>query len=40
VDEDVALFGLIPAAIGVASLIAWFVESRKDGHGNARSPDA
>jgi cadmium resistance protein CadD (predicted permease) len=28
-DEDVALFGLVPAAIGVASLVAWFVESRK-----------
>ncbi|HEU5467669.1 MAG TPA: DUF6249 domain-containing protein [Steroidobacteraceae bacterium] len=27
-DEDVALFGLIPAAIGLASLIAWLVEAR------------
>lgn len=25
---DVALFGLIPAAVGAASLIAWFVERR------------
>ena len=31
-DDDVALFGLIPAAIGVGSLISHFVESRrKDG---------
>jgi hypothetical protein len=28
-DEDVALFGLIPAAIGVAILIFYFVEARK-----------
>jgi hypothetical protein len=28
-DEDVALFGLIPAAIGVAMLIFYFVEARK-----------
>lgn len=33
-EEDVALFGLIPAAIGIANLIAYFVESRKNG--NAR----
>jgi hypothetical protein len=26
--SDIALFGLIPAAIGVASLIAWAVETR------------
>ncbi len=31
VDEDVALFGLIPAAIGVANLISYFVETRKNG---------
>jgi hypothetical protein len=30
-DEDVALFGLIPAAIGLANLISFFVESRKNG---------
>ena len=30
-DEDVALFGLIPAAIGVANLISYFVESRWNG---------
>ena len=28
-DDDVALFGLIPAAIGVGSLISYFVESRR-----------
>jgi hypothetical protein len=28
-DEDVALFGLIPAAVGVANLIAHFVDVRK-----------
>jgi hypothetical protein len=28
-DADVALFGLIPAAIGVANLISYVVESRK-----------
>jgi cadmium resistance protein CadD (predicted permease) len=27
--EDVALFGLVPAAIGVASLISYFVEGRR-----------
>lgn len=27
--EDVALFGLIPAAIGVGSLISYFVETRR-----------
>ena len=27
--DDVALFGLIPAAIGVGSLISYFVEGRK-----------
>ena len=35
-DDDVALFGLIPAAIGAANLIAWIVESRK--RSSARSP--
>ena len=28
-DADVALFGLIPAAIGVGSLISYFVEGRR-----------
>ncbi len=37
VGSDVALFGLIPAAYGVATLISLFVESRKDGDGQ-RSP--
>ena len=32
--DDVALFGLIPAAIGVGSLISYFVDSRrKNGDG-------
>lgn len=35
-DDDIALFGLIPAAIGAANLIAWIVESRK--RSSARSP--
>jgi cadmium resistance protein CadD (predicted permease) len=30
-DDDVALFGLIPAAIGLANLISYFVEARKNG---------
>lgn len=30
-DEDVALFGLIPAAVGLASLVSYIVESRKNG---------
>lgn len=37
-DSDVALFGLIPAAFGLASLISYFVEGRKNGSGAAR-PD-
>lgn len=32
---DVALFGLIPAAIGVANLVSYFIESRKNGDGAA-----
>jgi hypothetical protein len=35
-DEDVALFGLVPAAVGLASLVAWFVESRKQTNGGAK----
>lgn len=27
--DDVALFGLLPVAIGVANVVAWLVESRK-----------
>jgi hypothetical protein len=30
-DGDVALFGLIPAAIGLANLVSFFVESTKNG---------
>lgn len=30
-DPDVALFGLLPAAFGVASLLSHFLESRKRG---------
>jgi hypothetical protein len=37
-DEDIALFGLIPAAVGVANLIAYFVEAKKNG--NAAKPGA
>jgi phosphatidylglycerophosphate synthase len=29
VNEDVALFGLIPAALGIATLISYFVENLK-----------
>ena len=28
-DDDIAFFGLIPAAVGIANLVGWFVESRK-----------
>lgn len=38
-DEDVALFGLIPAAVGIANLIAWFVESKKNGNGHGLKRD-
>jgi len=34
-DEDVALFGLIPAAIGLANLIFYFIEGRKAGTNGA-----
>ena len=30
-DPDAALFGLIPAAVGIASLVSYFVEARKNG---------
>ena len=29
VGEDVALFGLIPAAFGIATLVSYFVENRR-----------
>ena len=29
-DDDIALFGLIPAAFGIANLVSWFVESRRN----------
>ena len=35
-DDDVALFGLIPAALGLASLISYFVESRRNGNGGEK----
>ena len=36
-DASVALFGLIPAAIGVANLVSYFVEARKkNGNGNGK----
>jgi hypothetical protein len=31
-DGQVAIFGLIPAAIGLANLISYFVEARKSGN--------
>jgi hypothetical protein len=39
-DDDVALFGLIPAAVGVANLIAYFIESKKNGNGGEQKRDA
>jgi hypothetical protein len=32
-DEDVALFGLIPAAIGLANLVSYFIEDRRKSNG-------
>jgi hypothetical protein len=32
-DEDVALFGLIPAAFGIAGLISYFAEGRRKSNG-------
>ena len=29
-DEDIALFGLIPAAVGLANLVFYFLEGRKN----------
>jgi hypothetical protein len=37
-DEDVALFGLIPAAVGLANLIFYYVEGRKQANGNGGAP--
>ena len=37
--NDVALFGLIPAAVGIANLIAYFVDSRKNGNGREAPRD-
>ena len=35
--DDLALFGLIPAAIGVGSLVSYFVEGRRrNGNGNGK----
>ncbi len=39
-DSDIALFGLIPAAVGIANLIAHFAESRKNGNGREPRRDA
>jgi hypothetical protein len=39
-DEDIALFGLIPTAVGVANLIAYYVESKKNGNGGEQKRDA
>jgi hypothetical protein len=39
-DEDIALFGLIPTAVGLANLIAYFVESKKNGNGSAAKRNA
>ena len=39
-DDDVALFGLIPTAVGIANLIAYFVESKKNGNGGEQKRDA
>ena len=39
-DEDIALFGLIPAAVGLAHLISYFVEARKNGNGREPKRDA
>jgi hypothetical protein len=39
-DEDVALLGLIPAGVGLAFLIYYFVEGRKLPAGGDTSPKA
>jgi hypothetical protein len=40
VGSEVALFGLIPAAYGIATLISYFVESRGNGGGTQAPPSA
>lgn len=37
-SEDIALFGLIPAAIGAANLIFYFIEVRRKANGNGGAP--
>jgi cadmium resistance protein CadD (predicted permease) len=37
-DPDIALFGLIPAAIGIASLISHLAESRRNGDAGKAPP--
>ena len=32
-DEDVALFGLIPAAVGLANMVSYFIEDRRKSNG-------
>jgi hypothetical protein len=39
-DEDVALFALIPAAVGIANLISYFVEEQRNGNGAGRKREA
>lgn len=39
-DEDVALFGLIPAAIGIANLVSYFIEQKGAGNGRELKRDA
>lgn len=39
-DEDVALFALIPAAVGAANLLVYFLEARKSAsNGHSVKPD-
>ncbi len=39
-DEGIALFGLIPAAIGAANLVSYFVETKRNGNGREPKRDA
>jgi cadmium resistance protein CadD (predicted permease) len=39
-DEDVALFGLIPAALGIANLVSYFIEQKGTGNGRELKRDA
>ena len=36
VGERIALFGLVPAAVGIANLLFYFIEGRKKANGNGR----